>query len=1088
MRKLVTLFLVTGSLCAGAQVNQEKDNPQARLEFEFLRTKNPITNKIPDNIRLKERILMDQRQKELRSRINPQAAIAPVTWENRGPYNVGGRTRALAIDVTDETEETILAGGVSGGLWRTTDGGDNWLKMTTPTDLQSITCIAQDVQSTDGLVWYYGTGEFTGNSASSFGSPYRGDGIFKSTNGGDSWSRLDFTVGDMPQTFESVWDYNHEIVVNPTNGDVFVANYGGIYRSQDGGDSFTLVLDGLTNGGNGGWTDVAITSTGILYAVKNFEGAGVWQSTDGGDNWTDITDAGHSFAAGERKEIAIAPSDEDIVYVLGQDETESSEHSLWKYDDGADTWTDLSSNIPQLGGQTGDFDSQGGYDLLIKVKNDEPNFVVIGGTNLFASSDGFNTTSNTNWIGGYTSTNQSFALYPNHHPDQHSFVFLDGDRVYSGNDGGIQLTNDVTASTVSWTPLNNGYLTSQIYAVSTGPENQILVGLQDNGTWFASNSTASTDDWSDPFGGDGAYSDMNSDGTIRFLSSQNANVTIWNYSSADDLTAESAFYFIPPEPGDGEQNTPQNFRTSLFITPFYLDDENNDLFYLGGDFELWVNTQATSTDNQNGASVGWKPIATGVSGVISEIGIGSNAVVYAGTSSGDLVKISNSSSSNPTVEDVTGSNFPEGYISGVNVNPTNNDKVLISFSNYEVPSIFYTNDGGDTWTDVSGNLEENIDGTGDGPSVRVVGILGNGLKYFAGTSAGLYSTSTLDGTNTNWIRENETGIGATVVEHMEIRQDGLVVAATHGNGVFTADFPLNNTDLLAKAIDEPTSPMVFESSTSSIITTIQNVGELAISDFDVSLYIDEVLIVTDNVTSTINNSETYQHTFSETYDFTQSGEYIIEVLVTVDGEEDDTNNSILAEVLSLAIPTDISLSNTTIAEMESAGTIVGTLEATDEDDDSHTFVLISGEGSDDNGNFRISGQDLISASEFDYETKPVYTIRIQTADDDGNTFAKSFEIDITDITAVAEWEKAGITVYPNPSKERVTIEMINDFIGDVSVQVLSLDGKELLNQESYPKTTKSTRSLLDISSLSQGTYFVKFNFGGKEITSRLIKE
>lgn len=141
----------------------------------------------------------------------------------------------------------------------------------------------------------------------------------------------------MPQTFESVWDYNHEIVVNPTNGDVFVANYGGIYRSQDGGDSFTLVLDGLTNGGNGGWTDVAITSTGILYAVKNFEGAGVWQSTDGGDNWTDITDAGHSFAAGERKEIAIAPSDEDIVYVLGQDETESSEHSLWKYDDGADT-------------------------------------------------------------------------------------------------------------------------------------------------------------------------------------------------------------------------------------------------------------------------------------------------------------------------------------------------------------------------------------------------------------------------------------------------------------------------------------------------------------------------------------------------------------------------------------------------------------------------------------------------------------------------------------------------------------------------------------------------------------------------------
>ncbi|WP_424963396.1 T9SS type A sorting domain-containing protein [Ekhidna sp.] len=1084
MRRLFTTtsFLIL-SLCVSAQIQNQKDDPQARMEFEFMRTKNPVTNQIPDGIKMKERALMDQRQQLFKSRIDPLALAPPsTTWENRGPFNVGGRTRALAIDLTDATEQTILAGGVSGGLWRTTDGGTSWNKMTTFTDLQSITCIAQDVQSTDGLVWYYGTGEWSGNSAGGSGAPYRGDGVFKSTDGGSTWSLLAVTSTESPESFDQDFDYNHEIVVNPTNGDVIVANYGGIYRSTDGGASFSQVLTG-----QGGLTDVAVTSTGILYAVKNFEGAGVWRSIDGGDNWTDITHINHSFAPGERKEIAIAPSNEDIIYVLGEDATETSEHSLWKFDDATDTWTDLSANIPQLGGLTGDFDSQGGYDLLIKVKNDDPDFVIIGGTNLFASSDGFSSTSNTNWIGGYTSSNDSYALYLDHHPDQHSFIFLDGNRAYSGNDGGVQLTSDVTASTVSWTPLNNGYLTAQIYAVSAGPEDQLLIGLQDNGTWFADNSTTSTDEWTDAWGGDGAYSAINSDGTIRFLSSQNANLTIWNFSSADDPTATSAWFFKPPAPGEGESNTSDNYQTGLFITPFYLDPQNNNLFYLAGDFELWVNTQAVSADNQNGASVGWKPIATGVAGIVSEIGIGSDEVIYAGTSSGNVVKVTNASDENPTIEDVTGANFPGGYVSGISVNPINNDRVLVTFSNYEIPSVFYTNDGGISWTDVSGNLEENMDGSGSGPSVRIGRIHGNDFKFFVGTSTGLYSTDLLDGTNTQWIREGEDEIGATVVEHMITRLDGLVVAATHGNGVYSATVPFFDTDLMAESIDE-LEDGVFTESETVIKATVQNLGNLSISDYDILLYVDNELVVTDNVTETIDNLSSYQHTFTTTYDFSTSGAYEVRVEVSVSGDEDISNNEVSLEVVSLAVPSDITLSNNTIAEMDAAGTLIGTLDAVDEDDDTHTFSLVSGDGSDDNDDFVISGTELKSDAVFDFETKAVYTIRIQTEDNDGNSFAKSFEISISDVTAVAEWEEAGVTVYPNPSKGRITVEMINDYIGDVSVKIFDLNGKEVLSQESYPKSSKSTRSLLDISNLDHGTYFVKFNFGGREITSRLIKE
>ncbi len=1076
MRRFIGLTVVLISFVTQAQIREQKDDPQARSEFEFLRMRDPATNRLPDNIHVRERAFM--RKQELKYKKN--RTLAPTTdWTNRGPFNVGGRTRALAVDISDPTDSTILAGGVSGGLWRTTNGGETWNKTTTPTDLQSITCIAQDIRTGEESTWYYGTGEFSGNSASGSGAFFFGDGIFKSTDGGLNWNALAATVSDVT-SFDNCFDINHEILVNPTNGDVFVANYCGIYRSQDGGNTFTQVLDNLNEDSDGGWTDVAITSTGILYAVKNFEGAGVFQSTDGGDTWSGITDVGHSFAEGERKEIAIAPSNEDMVYIIGEDASESSGHSLWKFDDALDQWTDLSANIPQLGGLTGDFDAQGGYDLLIKVKNDDPDFIVIGGTNLFASSDGFTSTENTNWIGGYTSSNNSFALYFNHHPDQHSFIFLDNDRAYSGNDGGVQLTSNITAPVVSWNPLNNGYLTSQIYAVSAGPEDQLLIGLQDNGTWFANNATLPEDSWTFPFGGDGAYSAISNDGTVRYMSSQNANIGLFNYSDAEDESSQSAFFFVPSEN--------QGYETKLFITPFYLDPVDNDLFYLGGDNELWINDQAVSNENKNGANTGWKNVnLTGASGVVSEIGPGFNEIVYIGTSAGNVLRVSNIKGITPTLENVSGDNFPSGYISGVSVNPVNNDKVLVTFSNYNIPSVFYTSDGGETWVDVSGNLEENPDGSGSGPSVRIGRIHGNDFKFFVGTSAGLYSTDLLDGANTVWVREAEDDIGATVVEHLITRLDGLVVAATHGNGVFSAMVPLNDTDIWAQIVDQP-STGVFEESSTNVVTTVQNIGSLAINDFDISLTVNDQLIVTDNVVESLGNLDTYEHVFSQPVDFSGIGEYDIKVEVQVSGDSDESNNNVSLSIISLAVPSDITLSNETIAEMELAGTLVGTLEAVDEDDDAHTFSLVEGDGDDDNDSFRVLGTQLISGEVFNFNSKSVYTIRIQTEDDDSNTFTKSFEISISNVTAVAEWEESGITVYPNPSKGRVSIEMINDYIGDVSVKIFTLDGKEVMSQDNYSKDQKSTRSLMDISGLNQGTYLVKFTFGGKEIVSRLIKD
>src|SRR5690606_26204824 len=121
-------------------------------------------------------------------------------WEQRGPWNVGGRTRAIAFDVLDEN--TWLAGSVTGGIWRSTDAGLTWNKVTNDLDPHSITSIVQDTRPGHENTWYAGTGEKYGvNSQTSFEALYSGDGIIKSTDNGLTWLPLSSTQSNTPTTY-----------------------------------------------------------------------------------------------------------------------------------------------------------------------------------------------------------------------------------------------------------------------------------------------------------------------------------------------------------------------------------------------------------------------------------------------------------------------------------------------------------------------------------------------------------------------------------------------------------------------------------------------------------------------------------------------------------------------------------------------------------------------------------------------------------------------------------------------------------------------------------------------------------------------
>lgn len=840
------------------------DDPAARANWELLRLQDPATGVVPPAIRKKELAFsksIPTKEAYLRDRLykTGNASEAKVLqWTHRGPYNIGGRTRALAIDVSDEN--TLLAGGVAGGLWRSTDAGNSWTRMTDLDDLPSVTSIAQDTRPGKTNIWYYGTGEIIGSTRAP-GAPYRGDGVFKSTDGGLTWQQLPSTATNLPHLFDQAFDYVWNVVTdhsNATQDEVYACTYGEIKRSIDGGQSWQTVLGVFDTQFSAFYTDIAMTSSGVAYATlseaSTFSNVssntnGIYRSTDG-VSWTEITPTNWPGAY-NRIAIGIAPSSENTVYFLANTPGNGkNDHQVWKYtyesgngSGSGGVWENRSGNLPGVNGTNavGNFDSQASYDLVIRVKPNNPDIVFIGGTNLYRSTDGFASTSRLNWIGGYNSIRQNFSLYPNHHPDQHAIAFQPSNPnvMYSSHDGGVSRTNNNTVNTVSWQSLNNGYLTTQFFTLAINPtsvgNSMIVGGMQDNGTWGTASSNP-TSNWEEQLGGDGSFCAFSENGSVLIASAQQG--VMYRLPVEDFITTEAR---IDPQ---GLSDTDY-----LFINPFVLDANDQNILYLGGGRSVWRNSDISEipSNGNNKASVNWDELTN------TRMPLGSNARVsalatskspantlYYGTTTGQVFKLQNANSDQPSPQDITGAAFPsQGYVSAIAVDPTDDKKAMVVFSNYNVQSVFYTSTGGDTWEAVAGNLEENSNGSGNGPSVRWTAILpqGEGSHYFVGTSTGLYSTTQLNGFSTTWVLEGATTIGNTVVNMVIARQlDGQVVVATHGRGIFSSNITTpvreNETELPVDFALLPNYPNPFNPAT-NIRFALPKDERVAIKIYDV---------------------------------------------------------------------------------------------------------------------------------------------------------------------------------------------------------------------------------------------------------------
>ncbi len=817
-KTLLSFCAILFSLIVSCNLKYEEDNDgeyeekedlafTIRQEFlqEFEKTKDPAINSVP-----RERLLEGNNfvKQYFSSR---EAAISGISWQERGPGNIGGRTRALLFDKNDASNNTIFAGGVSGGIWKCanlSNANPTWIKISDVLDNIAISCITQDPSTPS--VMYFGTGEIWGNL-----DAQRGLGIWKSVDGGNSWNHLGSTTS-------SQFNYVQNIIIAPYA--IFAATASGLKKSTDGGNTWTTVLINSIS-------DVQLAANGDIY-VSNFVG-NVYKSASAqkGDigTWTNISVPGSH----ERLKLATAPSDANKVYVLCQQAGGDDVDAIYRTDNGGGTWT--SCTVPTIidqGNNSNFTRGQSWYDLAAVVDPNNANTIIIGGVDALRSTDG-----GTSWDQVTTwSLAAATGFSVTVHADHHIILFAPGSSSTAiwGTDGGVYYTTNVNVagSKPGFVNKNSGYNVTQFYGGAIHPtagSTYFLAGAQDNGSQKFSGG-AGVQNTSSASGGDGAFCHIDQ------LTSAN-QFTSFVYSVYYRSTnSGSSFSKIIDDQGHGS-----------FINPTAYDDNSKILYSdyttvstgTGGAFARWLTTGSTNTGvtvaNFSGARVTHVYISPNITDR-----------VYFGLSNGSIVYVDNASTA--TTATVTGSviRTGTGSISGIAIEPGNENHILITYSNYGVTSVFETTNGGTSWINDEGNL----------PDMPVRWVVFNPNNYdqaLLATEMGVWSTDNLNGSSTLWSPTNP-GLANTRVDMLKVRaSDNTILAATHGRGLFTTT--LTNVTL-------PT--VYFEKSGASVaenggVTNACNPGTTTIP---VKLYLSApatapvtVLVSASSPSTTANNSD-----------------------------------------------------------------------------------------------------------------------------------------------------------------------------------------------------------------------------------------
>lgn len=704
-------------------------------------------------------------------------------WVSLGPGNFGGRTRALIIHPTDH--DTMYAAAASGGVWKTTDAGASWKPLTDVIANIAVNSLAID-RNNPGVL-YAGTGEGFFNF-----DAIRGAGIFKSADGGVTWSRLMATAA--PDFY-----YVNDIVVSPTDGRrVYAATRSGVWRSVDGGASWTRTFDAAITGGcldlvirNDQATDYLFASCGgafgqaKVYRNTDAGGAGVWAEV--------LNDPGMG-----RTSLAFAPSNQNIIYAASANPASNNQpglHAIFRSTAGGDpnTWTaqvrqtDATKLNTVLFSWTQDaffsncgfgpdrFFNTGWYANSIAVDPMDANRVWVGGVDLFRSDDG-----GANWgLASYSWIDAKGPQYAHRH--HHAIVFhpryngANNKTMFAAGDGGIYKTSDAIVATakganapcdsansaVQWSSLNHGYAATQLYHGSPQTNGTRYVAGASGHGFLRGTDGDGVNGWRQMVGGDGGF---------VVIDPANPNV----------IYAATSGSFIRKSV-DGGQTFAQAYQGItdtgfVYIAPLVVDPSDGARLWTGGR-TLWLSA--------NGAARWSEASPLLQQGAFTNIAIApddSNSVL-AGTSAGSIIRSANALSDD---RQWTNATPRAGYVSWLAFDPVDRNVVYATYSTFGGKHVWRSADGGATWIGIDGA------GTAALPDVPVHSIVvdpQNRSRLFIGTDVGVFVTT--DGGAT-WAVES--GMPNVVTETLALNAGAnatQLFAFTYGRGAWRTSLGAN---------------------------------------------------------------------------------------------------------------------------------------------------------------------------------------------------------------------------------------------------------------------------------------------------------
>ena len=717
-------------------------------------------------------------------------------WTDRGPNNLGGRTRGIMFDPNDSEHKRVFAGGVSGGLWVNddiTNVNSSWTLVPGIGANISVTVIIHDPNNSN--IFYIGSGEsYTSGNAI-------GRGIWRSTDGGLTWNNI---FGGADGTFRSgivvvngIF-YVNDIVARDNAGvtEVYAAISGAGYRDAGNPNQLTGIdqqglYKSVDNGNNWNRLDIKedtntfVNPNDLEIDLENkiwlattrtvFGDAGgkIFKSTNGTD-----FELINTLPSAARTEIEVSSLDANKLWAVVNDASAGQAANIYTTTDGFEKFTQLNepNDVDEDISETDYTRGQAFYNLPIEVDANDNLF--IGGINLFRSSDnGTSWTQLSKWSNNNELRNLNVPLV---HADQHAIVFRPDttNEVVFGNDGGVYYTANILEdiTTFDINERNRDYNVTQFYygAIANSGEvngDDISGGTQDNGTPVSFNSQANVNSFLDPFGGDGGFTEIDDESGYMIQSYPRNTHNFINYPA---LTPSTFKQLTTRQEGD-------DFLGS-FINSAVLD-KNLDILYsnatLGSDFKIERVSGFLPGEteeaiflfddvlNGNPSTIQISPFTT------------TSSRLYLGLENSKLVRVDNANTETPIFTNISGDDFV-GSLSDIEFG-TNENEIFITIHNYGVESIWFTNDEGTSWRSLEGNL----------PDLPVKCMLQNPLntnELIVGTELGIWKTDDYTIAEPVW-EQSFNGMSDVTVVDLDLRTvDNTILATTHGRGLFTSQF------------------------------------------------------------------------------------------------------------------------------------------------------------------------------------------------------------------------------------------------------------------------------------------------------------